>query len=91
MKAKPTQVPKRPPSYPGVVRGPVEGKASERDTELPHERDETTGPGEGTSPDPSTKQAYKDLEAGQTDTDLRGTARQVFKRSPKAATKPKTG
>ena len=91
MKAKPTQAPNHSPSYPGVVRGPVDGKPSERDTELPHERDETTGPEEGTTPDPAAKQAYKDLEAGQADTDLRGTARQVYKRSPKAATKPKAG
>jgi hypothetical protein len=89
MKPKAPQAPKRSPSYPGAVRGPVDSKASEKDTELPHERDETTGPGEGTSPDPAPKQAYKDLESGQADTDLRGTARQVFKRSPKAGRTPK--
>lgn len=74
---------KRSPSYPGVVRGPVASKGSGRGTELPHERDETTGPDEKDPKDPAVVQAYRDIKSGQADTDLRGTATGIFKRSPK--------
>ena len=43
---------------------------------LPHERDETSGPGATGSGAPSEimDQARKDIEAGQVDTDMRNTA-----------------
>lgn len=42
---------------------------------LPHERDETSGPGTTASGEPRDvmKQARKDIEAGQVDTDMRST------------------
>jgi hypothetical protein len=89
MRSNPKQAPKPSPSKPGAVRGPVDGKASEHGTELPHERDESTRPGRNSRPDPAMRQAHQDLESGQADTDLRSTARQVFRRSPKASRPPK--
>lgn len=43
---------------------------------LPHERDETSGPGATASgaPDEMMEQARKDIESGQVDTDLRNQA-----------------
>jgi len=75
---------KRSPSYSGAVRGPESSKASESGTELPHERDETTDPRAKDPKDPAVEQAYRDVESGQADTDLRGTATGIFKRAPKA-------
>jgi hypothetical protein len=73
------------PSYPGVVRGPTASKVSERGTELPHERDETTGPRRRNRRDPVVEQAYRDVKNGQLDTDLRETSTRVFKRAAKAS------
>ncbi len=39
---------------------------------LPHERDESTG-STSSKPDPDMKQAHKDLQEGQVDTDMRAT------------------
>ena len=75
---------KRSPSYPGAVRGPESSKASERGTELPHERDETTGARAKDPQDPAIEQAYRDVKSGQADTDLRGTSTAIFKRAPTA-------
>jgi hypothetical protein len=79
--AKPRRV---SPSYPGVVRGPAASKVSERGTELPHERDETTGPRGRNRRDPVVEQAYRDVKSGQLNTDLRETSTRVFKRASKA-------
>lgn len=40
--------------------------------ELPHERDESTD-STSSKPDPEMKQAHKDLQEGQVDTDMRAT------------------
>lgn len=53
------------PIVPGAA-GPVTGIR----LPLPHERDESTGQ-VATRPDPVIEQAYKDIEAGLVDTDLR--------------------
>ena len=71
------------PSYPGAVRGPSANAKSERGTELPHERDETTGPDRKEPPDAVVEQAYKDVKSGKTDTDLRSNALATYKRSPR--------
>ena len=42
------------------------------DLDLPHERDESTGH-VAASPEPVMEQAYKDIDAGLVDTDLRAT------------------
>jgi hypothetical protein len=63
-----------------VARGPVSREVSHRPAPMPHERDERAETPAG-KPDPDIKQAYKDIEAGQKDTDLRGTASGNFARS----------
>lgn len=81
-KAKPVR---KSPEYPGVVRGPASSAKSQRGTELPHERDETTGPQRGTRAHPEIRQAHRDLASGKVDTDLRGTAVGTFKRATRNA------
>ncbi|MEO5733831.1 MAG: hypothetical protein ABIN96_05940 [Rubrivivax sp.] len=49
------------------------GKADAADLALPHERDTASGH-VAVEPDPAITQAKKDLDAGQVDTDLWGTA-----------------
>lgn len=64
-----------------VSRGPISQEGTEPGTLMPHERDEVAEAGED-GPDEDAKQAFDDVQSGQVDTDLRGTARNVFKRSP---------
>jgi hypothetical protein len=75
-----------------LSRGPVDRVPSESGTRLPHERDEMPARASG-SPDSDTRQAYKDIEAGQMDTDLRGKAVRIFEKAGKkrAKRKPKPG
>ncbi len=79
-KAKPVR---KSPSYPGAVRGPAASAKSDRGTELPHERDETTGPRRGGRANPEIRQAQRDVASGKVDTDLRGTALRTYQRASK--------
>lgn len=78
--AEPKSPGNRPFNRDTTSRGPVSRKKSQRGTRLPHERDELAESKPRTA-DEDIVQAHKDLESGQVDTDLRGTATGVFKRS----------
>ena len=62
-----------------VSRGPTSRAGTERETLMPHERDEVAEHSEK-EPDEDIKQAHKDVTSGQVDTDLRGAARSTFNR-----------
>jgi hypothetical protein len=64
------QAPRNPVDRSPRAQGSPPPQADEEHMELPHERDQST---ENTSaePDPRMKQAAKDLESGQVDTDMR--------------------
>jgi hypothetical protein len=65
---------KPPREKPPVAAGsePKAGDESGSDLPLPHERDEAPH-ASAPRPDPQVRQAGKDLEAGQVDTDMRAT------------------
>jgi hypothetical protein len=71
----------RPLNRDTVSRGPVSREKSHARSKLPHERDEVAERAKK-SPDPDIEQAYKDLESGKADTDLRGAAGRNFERAP---------
>jgi hypothetical protein len=79
---------KKPFGRATLARGPAGGELSHKNAALPHERDELAQE-RGGPPDKDIEQALKDVEAGQVDTDLRGTATRQFKR--KTATPRKSG
>lgn len=62
--------PRKAPVAPGERRAPADAGGTE--LPLPHERDQSTGQ-TAAAPDPVIQQAKADLDAGLTDTDLRGT------------------
>ena len=69
--APPRQPPlEQPPLAPGSEHQDVEASGTE--LPLPHERDESPHQ-TSDAPDPVIRQAQRDLQEGQVDTDLRGT------------------
>lgn len=62
----------REDAYPEAQEGPLKG---------PHERDESAGSMAPGADQASGKRAYDDLAAGRTDTDLRGSAREIIERA----------
>lgn len=72
----PRGAPHRAPTHPvdRTPRAPGSPPPEETDDhlELPHEREQSTKTTAAT-PDPAMRQAHKDLEAGQVDTDMRAT------------------
>lgn len=64
----PSNTVNRSPRAPGSTP-PTE---ADEHLELPHERDQSTR-NTAATPDPSVRQAKKDLDAGQVDTDMRAT------------------
>src|SRR5688500_5433924 len=78
---------KRPLDRDTASSGPTSTEISHKGAAMPHERDELAERPSG-PPDPDIAQAYRDIESGQADTDLRGTATGHFKRSAKASAKP---
>ncbi len=60
------------PANPEVKQHLNSGESGPDDLDLPHERDQRGDI--ATAPDPSMQQAKKDLDEGQVDTDLWGTA-----------------
>jgi hypothetical protein len=66
----------------GLEDGP-EGELDDPEGRLkgPHERDESSGSMEPGTDRESGRRAYEDLAAGRTDTDLRGSAREIIERA----------
>ncbi len=64
---------KKPYDRDTISSGPVSREVSEERAHMPHERDERVEPPHK-APDTDIEQALRDVESGQTDTDLRGTA-----------------
>jgi len=66
----------------GLEDGP-EGELDRPEGQLkgPHERDESSGSMEQGTDRESGQWAYEDLAAGRTDTDLRGSAREIIERA----------
>ncbi|MFA7505107.1 MAG: hypothetical protein WCZ28_10430 [Burkholderiaceae bacterium] len=66
----------REDAYPEADDGPHDGPLKG-----PHERDQSTGAMAPGADRESGQRAYDDLAAGRTDTDLRGSAREIIERA----------
>ncbi|MCO5118083.1 MAG: hypothetical protein M9951_00410 [Burkholderiaceae bacterium] len=73
------------------TREDVNPKVGDKPLKGPHERDESTGAMAPGADRASGRRAYDDLAAGRTDTDLRGSAREIIERAQREDARARGG